>query len=78
MINDCINLENNIKDINIINKNINKFQSNKKIKIEFFPKEAQLNNFLETLNSFGKICLNFLQFRECPKNIKEIRAYSLS
>ena len=102
-INDCINIENNIKDINIINENINKFQSNKKIKIEFFPKEAQLNNFLETLNSFGKICynkkllnvrilnksinlfifncflqLNFLQFKECPKNIKENRAYSLS
>ena len=77
-INDCINIENNIKDISIINENINKFQSNKKIKIEFFPKEAQLNHFLETLNSFGKICLNFLQFRECPKNIKENRAYSLS
>ena len=77
-INDCINIENNIKDINIINENINKFQSNKTIKIGFFPKEAPLNYFLETLKSFGKICLNFLQFRECPKNIKENRAYSLS
>ena len=34
-INDCINIENNIKSINIIKKNINKYKTNNKIKIEF-------------------------------------------
>ena len=77
-INDCISIENNIKNINIINENINKFEKNKKIKIEFLPKEESFINFLGTLNSFGKICLNNYSFKECPKNIKEERAYSLS
>ena len=54
-INDCINIEHNIKNINIINKNINKFRIGNKIKIGFEPKEAEFNNFLETLNSFGRI-----------------------
>ena len=54
-INDCINIENNIKEINIINESINKCNTNKKIKIKFSPKKEQLNNFLETIKSFGKI-----------------------
>ena len=57
-INDCINIENNIKNINIINENINNYKKNNKLKIEFFPKEEQFNNFLSTLNSFGKIKIN--------------------
>ena len=80
-INDCINIEHNIKNINIINKSINKFRIGNKIKIGFEPKEAEFNNFLETLNSFGKIYyidLNCYKFKECPENIKETRAYSLS
>ena len=77
-INDCINIENGIKNINIINENINKFKANNKQKIEFIPKEEEFNKFLEILNSFGKIYLNSFKFKECPQNIKEDRAYSLS
>ena len=77
-INDCINIENNIKSINIIKENINKYKTNNKIKIEFSPKEYSLNNFLETLNSFGKIYLNIFKFKECPKNINNNRMYSIS
>jgi len=77
-INDCINIENNIKNINIIKENINKYKTNNKIKIEFSPKEYSLNNFLETLNSFGKIYLNIFKFKECPKNINNNRMYSIS
>ena len=77
-INDCINIENNIKKINVINENSNKFKNNKNIKIEFYPKEGTFNTFLETINSFGKINLNSFKFRECPKNINNNRAYSLS
>ena len=35
IINDCINIENNLKDINIINESINKYNSKNKINIQF-------------------------------------------
>ena len=53
-INDCINIENNIKNINIINENINKCNINNKIKFQFTPKDNILDKFLETIKSFGK------------------------
>ena len=77
-INDCINIENNIKNINIIKKNINKFEKNNKIKIGFLPKEESFNNFLGTLNSFGKIYLNGFCFKDYPEEIKENRKFALS
>jgi hypothetical protein len=77
-INDCINIENNIKKINVISENSNKFKNNKNIKIEFYPKEETFNQFLETINSFGKINLNSFKFKQCPKNINNNRAYSVS
>ena len=77
-INDCINIENNIKKINGINENCNKFKNNKNIKIKLYPKEETFNKFLETINSFGKIILNNFKFRQCPKNISNKRAYSIN
>ena len=77
-INDCINIEKNIKDINIINENINKCNTNNKIKPNFFPKEAELNIFVEQLNSFGKISYYEYRFRECPEKISEERAYLIT
>jgi len=77
-INDCINIENNINDINIINQNINKFKMNNQIKINFSPDEDTFKRYLETLNSFGKIYYNCFQFKECPKNINNNRAYSIT
>jgi hypothetical protein len=74
-INDCINIENNIKNINIINENINKCNINNQMKIRFYPKENQLEKFVETITSFGKIYYNSYSFRECPINIKEERKY---
>ena len=73
-INDCINIENNINDINIINK----FKLNNKITIKFSPNENTFKNYLETLNSFGKIYYNCYRFKECPEKINNNRAYSLS
>ena len=54
-INDCINIENNIKNINIINQKINNCNINNKLKIIFSPKDKQLNKFIEKINSFGKL-----------------------
>ena len=55
LINDCINIENNIKEINIINDNIKKCDLNKNIKIDFNIKEEQINNMLDNINNFGNI-----------------------
>ena len=54
-INDCINIENNIKNINIINESINKCNINNKMKLLFYPKDNQLENFIEAFKIFGKI-----------------------
>ena len=74
-INDCINIENNIKNINIIKENINKCNINNKIKIKFIPIDNKLEKFLETIKSFGKIFYNTHSFKECPININANRKY---
>ena len=76
LINDCINIENNINEIN---ENINKYNINNNIHIEFDPKEESLNSFLDTIKSFGKI-YNYgkFHFKKCPENIKDNRKYMIS
>ena len=78
MINDCINIENNIKDINLINENINKCNKNSKKKIEFYPKEKEINNFLETIKIFGRVCYLQFSFKKCPNNVNENRKYTIT
>ena len=77
-INDCINIENNIKNINIINENINKCNLNNKIKMQFNPKDEKLNEFLEKIKFFGKIDDFKYSFKECPININEHRKYVIT
>jgi hypothetical protein len=76
MINDCIVIENNIKDINIIDKNISKSNSNKNKEIKF--NEDGINNILEIIKKFGKIYYNKFTFKNCPLNINENRKYKIS
>ena len=77
-INNCINIENIIKKVNIIDESINKYKINCKIKIKFIPKQESLNLFLYNIKCFGKIVYNSnLKFKECPINIKEERKYSI-
>ena len=55
LINDCINIENNIKNINRINENIIRYNCYK-LKIKFEPEnDEEINRFLETFKIFGKI-----------------------
>ena len=54
LINDCINIENNIKEINLINDNIKKFDINKDIKIDNIIEEEQINNMLDNIQNLGK------------------------
>ena len=48
------------------------------MRIEFSPSEESLNDFIKTINSFGRVYLNIFKFRECPPNINNNRIYSLS
>ena len=53
-INDCINIENNIKTINELIQTIEKCNS-QKMTIKFLPKGNDINPFLEVLTKFGEI-----------------------
>ena len=78
-INDCINIENNIKNINIINDYIKKCNLDNKIKFEFIPKGNQLENFFEAIKSFGKINeSNSYSFRELPIDLDDRRKCIIS
>ena len=55
LINDCINIENNIKNINYINNNIKNSKKFNNIKIYFYPKEESINEFIQNIKTFGKI-----------------------
>ena len=55
MINDCINIENNIKNIKEINDSVHKFNNNE-INVYFYPKEEKIiYSFLDSIKKFGKI-----------------------
>ena len=60
MINDCINIENNINDINKINENIKKCYSNDKKEIKCSISEYEFNNFLVNIKKFCNISCNIL------------------
>ena len=78
LINDCINIEHNIKDIKTINEKIKKYNSIN-IKIDFYPKDDEINRFIETIKKFGKISHKKFKyaFRECPLNIDENKRYKV-
>ena len=54
LINDCLIIERNIKEINKINENINKSKE-LKFEIVFSPNDSEINLFLENIKSFGTI-----------------------
>ena len=54
-INECINIENNIKDIQLISENIKKL-NDRDIKPMFLPEEeSDINMFIDGINKFGEI-----------------------
>ena len=55
IINDCLNIESDIKNINILKENIKKCNSNKDLEIYFSPEEDEINKFLDEIKNFGKI-----------------------
>ena len=55
LINDCINIEENIKKVNKINNNIKESKSNKETMIEFDIEEEDINNLIKKIQTFGNI-----------------------
>ena len=68
LINDCINIENNIKIIDEINKNIEKF-NNINLNIKFTPLSNELNDYLNKIKIFGDLLVEdkfIFKFRQGP------------
>ena len=55
IINDCINIENSINDINIINEKIKKCKIDNDIKYNFSPEEENINIYIETIKNIGRL-----------------------
>ena len=55
IINSCINIEDNIKNINIINDNIKKYKNNNDLNIECNIQPEDFNNLINSIKSLGKI-----------------------
>ena len=65
LINNCIDIENNINSIKLLDENIGK-ANNLKINIKFFPKEEGISEFFESIKIFGEIT----SFKVFNSNIK--------
>ena len=61
LVHDCINIENNIKNINIINEKIKKFNSIKDFEVKFEPEEDGISEISEKVKNFGHIYYNELE-----------------
>ena len=60
LINDCINIEKNIKIINNLNKNIQNCKKFNDFKIKFLAEDSSVNHLIQSIKEFGKI--NISQF----------------
>jgi len=59
IINDCINIEDNIKNINIINDNIKKCKLNKDVEIQFNIENEYFDNYIKSIKLLGHILDKF-------------------
>jgi len=77
LINDCINIENNIKYINDLYSIMRKCKSIN-LKVEFIPEKRGISSLKKAIKSFGGIKFNNFKFKKCPKKINENREYEVS
>ena len=80
LINECINIENNISKINIINESIKKYNDSIHLDLKFNPdNEEEIKEFLEKIKTFGYIRNNNIFLKQksliCTEN-KEINFIS--
>ena len=57
LINNCIIIENNIENINLVYSKIDSYKTKKDSEFELEPKRDETNEFLENIKSYGKIKL---------------------
>ena len=76
LINDCINIENNIKSINNINNNLNKCRC-MNIEVKFNLGENGINELVEKIKAFGNLYYDNFKFKQCPKKISENKKYKI-
>ena len=70
LINECINIENNIKDINSINEKIKKYNSPYNFKFSFnIENKEEMNMLIRTIKSFGKRPIKIQNYK-LEKSIK--------
>ena len=55
LVNDCLNIENNIRDINILDENIKKIKENQNINMDLCLDDEEIKNILNIIKSFGDI-----------------------
>ena len=80
LINTCLKIENIIKEINIINDKLNKYEK-ENYELKFIPKEEEIQKFKEKLKTFGKVDYNNLKNEnneedKDEEDIKDIEEYS--
>ena len=68
LINDCINIENNIQQIKIINDNLKKCKNSINSKLIIYMNDEEIHNFLQKIQNFGKFILDIKPFFE-PSSI---------
>ena len=79
LINDCINIEDDMSNIKIIDNNIQKYSAIENKKIIFYPiLDEDINKFLQKVKDFGCIFKNVYKFRKCPLNTNRERKYKVS
>ena len=78
LVNDCINIENTVKDIKALNNKVKRYSSIN-YKIDFLPKKGEIDYFSQKIKNFGKISHKIFKysFRECPINIDENKRYEV-
>ena len=71
LINECIIIEKNIKNIFNFNDKVKKFNSTLNFKFKFYPNENEINNILEKLKKFGEIKYNEEKINQINNNDKK-------
>lgn len=66
LINDCLNIENNIEKISLINERVKKCNYNKNLDIKFLPEENGINEFIASIQNFGQIFFNNFPYKIRP------------
>ena len=71
IIDSCINIENDIKTINLINENIDKIKTKENAKLYFIPENNDIEILINNIKKFGEISQNNLVFESLIINNKE-------